>query len=146
MRFPRVPERGSRALTRAPHRTVRGLLHLELEPGVISLLAGKPNPTTFPITSLSFKARNPLTAAEEDFTLTPAETSTALQYTFIAGVTTLVDWITKLQAFEHKQEVDPARWTVSIGSGGQDLLYKVRSCDGTAISTPLHCGNIDWLT
>lgn len=115
------------ALTR--HPAVRGLLHLELEPGVISLLAGKPNPTTFPITSISFKARNPLSAdglQEDDFTLTPEEVSTALQYNFVAGVPTLVNWVTKLQAFEHKHDVDPATWTVSIGSGGQDLLYKVR--------------------
>ncbi|EJD49564.1 TdiD protein [Auricularia subglabra TFB-10046 SS5] len=129
---------------------IRGLLHLELEPGVISLLAGKPNPTTFPITGISFKARSPLSpggAEEEDFELTPRQVSTALQYNFVAGVPDMVNWVTELQSHEHKQPVDPARWTVTIGSGGQDLIYKaflalVNPGDPVLVEAPVYAGVI----
>ncbi|KZV94690.1 PLP-dependent transferase [Exidia glandulosa HHB12029] len=128
---------------------IRGLLHLELEPGLLSLLAGKPNPTTFPITSISFKARNPLSAdglEEDEYTLSTAEVSTALQYNFVAGVVPLVEWVLKLQAFEHKRKLDPA-WTVTIGSGGQDLIYKAFSAlvnpgDPVLVEAPVYAGVI----
>lgn len=92
---------------------------------MISLLAGKPNPSTFPITSISFTARNPLKdGIEESYTLTPDEVSCALQYNMVAGVPKLVQWLTDFQAHEHKREKNPAVWRLSVCAGGQDGLYK----------------------
>ncbi|KAJ3562192.1 hypothetical protein NP233_g9731 [Leucocoprinus birnbaumii] len=47
---------------------IRSLFPLEKTPGVISFLAGKPNPTMFPLTSLSFSARSPHSSSLEDET------------------------------------------------------------------------------
>ena len=106
--------------------SVRGLLHLETFPNVISLLAGKPNPATFPITSLSFRARNPLRdGAEEDYTLTPDEVAVALQYNMVAGVSGLVEWLSEFQSQEHRRPRDVETWRLSVGAGGQDMIYKV---------------------
>ncbi|KAL0576846.1 hypothetical protein V5O48_005143 [Marasmius crinis-equi] len=46
------------ALERKPN-PIRSLFPLEQTPGLLSLLAGKPNPTTFPIASLSLSIRDP---------------------------------------------------------------------------------------
>ncbi|THH16877.1 hypothetical protein EW146_g3850 [Bondarzewia mesenterica] len=45
--------------------SVRTLFPLEKRPGVISLLAGKPNGATFPLSSLSFTVRSPIDPGKE---------------------------------------------------------------------------------
>lgn len=54
----------SEAAKRIPEDGIRAMFPLENRPGLISLLAGKPNAETFPITSLQFTMRDP--AAGED--------------------------------------------------------------------------------
>ena len=92
---------------------------------MISLLAGKPNPDTFPITSLSFTARSPTDPAkEESHTVSGPSLSEALQYSATSGLPSLVEWMTGLQTISHGRTKGEG-WGVSIGSGSQDLLYKV---------------------
>ena len=57
----------------------------------------------------------------------PAERLAAgLQYSSTAGYEPLVAWVDGLQAFSHRRHKGEG-WRVSVGSGGQDLLYKVSS-------------------
>ena len=59
------------------------MMHLENRPGLISMLAGKPNSSTFPITSLQFTVRDPNLPSESDgeikVELSPEEVAAALQ-------------------------------------------------------------------
>lgn len=106
---------------------VRSLFPLEARPNMISLLAGKPNPDTFPITSLTFTARSPTDPVTEvSYAVAGPSLSEALQYSATSGLPSLVAWMTGLQEVSHGRKKD-ASWRVSIGSGSQDLLYKVGS-------------------
>jgi tryptophan aminotransferase len=89
------------------------------------LLAGKPNASTFPFTSLSFKARSPTHPGEEStLTIDGTELEEGLQYGDTAGLKSLLDWIQGLQELNHGRQKDEG-WRISIGSGSQDLIYKV---------------------
>ena len=106
-------------------RTVRGLFPLEARPGMISLLAGKPNATTFPLTSIQLKARSPTNPDEEIVTEVSGEAlAEGLQYGPTAGIPSLIDWVYGLQEHEHGRKKGEG-WRVSIGSGSQDVIYKV---------------------
>jgi tryptophan aminotransferase len=113
---------------------VRSLFPLEATPGVLSLLAGKPNPTTFPFTSFSFTAQSPPTedghAASEDINLSLSgpELAAGLQYGPTGGMAPLVDWLYDLQRTVHGRERGEG-WGLSVGSGSQDLLSKVGVAD-----------------
>ena len=107
--------------------SVRSLFPLEKTPGLISLLAGKPNPTMFPLTSISFSARSPTSSAPEDetsYTLEPSEIALGLQYGDTAGIKPLREWLYGLQDFSHGRKQGEG-WSVFVGSGSQDLIYKV---------------------
>ena len=107
--------------------TVRGLFPLEKTPGLISLLAGKPNPTTFPFTELSFKTRSPTNPDEEiSLTVDGDELKQGLQYSDTAGTKPLIDWLFGLQERFHDRKRGEG-WRISVGSGSQDLIYKVCS-------------------
>lgn len=100
---------------------------LESIPGIISLLAGKPNPETFPITSFSFTARTPSadgTDPEREFTLKGQDLEEALQYGPTPGLPRLIKWLLGLQEEVHERVLGDD-WTLTCGAGGQDLLYKV---------------------
>ena len=104
---------------------VRSCLHLEQRPGLISLLAGKPNPSTFPISSLSFTFRDPADPESQlPVQLSQHELELALQYGPTAGVPELIDWVYDLQAMAHGRKRGEG-WSVNIGNGSQDLIYKV---------------------
>lgn len=104
---------------------VRGLFPLEKVPGVISLLAGKPNASTFPFTSLSFNARSPNNdGAERVINLNETDLAQGLQYGDTAGLKDLLEWIFHLQELNHGRQKEEG-WRVSIGSGSQDLIFKV---------------------
>lgn len=97
---------------------------LESTPGLLSLLAGKPNASTFPIKSLSMKVRS----AAPPFTETTLEIegdrlNEALQYGATSGHNDLVSFLTDMQSEFHGRPEDPS-WRVSVGSGSQDLIYK----------------------
>jgi tryptophan aminotransferase len=93
---------------------------------MISLLAGKPNPGTFPFTSMSFTARNPNAREGEETThnMSPQALAASLQYGPTAGYPPLVEWLTGLQEWEHGRKRSEG-WRVNVGVGSQDLIYKV---------------------
>ena len=100
---------------------------------MISLLAGKPNPETFPFTSFSFTARTPSadgTDPEREVTLKNEDLQEALQYGPTPGLPRLIKWLLDLQEKVHER-VPGEDWTLTCGAGGQDLLYKVNffSCE-----------------
>jgi tryptophan aminotransferase len=99
---------------------------LERRPGIISLLAGKPNASTFPITSLQFTARSPDDPTKEQtFVIEGEEIDIALQYNMTAGIPELLKWVWGLQEFSHGRKKGEG-WRSSIGSGSQDVICKVR--------------------
>ncbi|KAG9122084.1 hypothetical protein FRC07_001684 [Ceratobasidium sp. 392] len=133
---------------------IRGLLPLELQPGVISLLAGKPNPSTFPIEELSITLRSP-TAPQpyhnqpnaepvlETLTIKNSDISTALQYTFTDGIPELRKTLAEFQKTEHGVDIDDIHLQLAMGSGSQDLLYKAFSSvvdpgDSVLIEAPVY--------
>jgi tryptophan aminotransferase len=106
-------------------KKVRSLYPLEEKPGLISLLAGKPNPSTFPFTSFSFTARSPINPNEASvLTIEGKELAQSLQYGPTAGEKQLVNWIEGLQEFSHGRKKNEG-WRTSIGAGSQDLIFKV---------------------
>jgi len=126
---------------------VRSLFPLERTPGLLSLLAGKPNPTTFPIASLSLSIRDPKSEIRNirdekadsdeaadliDIKLSKAELEEALQYAEEGGVPKLMGWFSTLQQKVHGRRCELYNqgtvcegWKVTIGVGSQDVLYKV---------------------
>ncbi|KAJ3522241.1 hypothetical protein NMY22_g11975 [Coprinellus aureogranulatus] len=75
------------------------LFSAELNPGMLSMLAGKPHPETFPFEYIH------------------------LGYGLTSGYPELQDWITKLVERVHSRSTSEG-WRVSVGPGSQDLLYK----------------------
>ncbi|PPQ63942.1 hypothetical protein CVT24_009117 [Panaeolus cyanescens] len=126
---------------------IRTLYPLEKTPGLVSLLAGKPNAKTFPFTSVSVNARSPTDADKETaLTIKGDELSAALQYGDTAGLKGLVDWITGLQEFSHGRKRGEG-WRVSIGSGSQDLIFKavlalLNDGDSVLVESPVYAGVI----
>jgi tryptophan aminotransferase len=112
---------------------VRSLLPLESRPGLISLLAGKPNASTFPFTSLSFTVRSPTPSPADEpappvaLSLSEPELAEAFQYGATAGLGALREWVEGLQEREHGRTRVGQGWRVSVGTGSQDLINKVRS-------------------
>jgi tryptophan aminotransferase len=105
--------------------TVRSLLPLENTPGIISMLAGKPNSSTFPFNSIQLTARSPTDPAKEEIlTLGSKQLETALQYGPTAGMPGLLEWIWGLQEFAHGRKRGEG-WRSSVGAGSQDSIYKV---------------------
>ena len=108
-------------------KLVRSLYPLEDTPGLISLLAGKPNAQTFPFRSFSFTAKSPV-EDDQDVTLTldQGDLAEGLQYSATAGLPRLLDWLKGLQEHQHGRRKDEG-WDITVGSGSQDLIYKVNS-------------------
>ena len=87
-----------RAVVDDSESSVRSLYPLEKSPGLISLLAGKPNPSTFPFNSIMFTAKSPLNFQEDvKLTLYGDSLAQGLQYGDTAGLRPLLDWIGGLQ-------------------------------------------------
>lgn len=112
----------------------------ERRPGMISMLAGKPNPVTFPFASISMTIKDPPSSSGKSTTTTEPEVVTVdgadlvqgLQYAETAGLPRLNAWMVELQKLVHGR--DPAEgWKCSIGSGSQDLLVKVRSTSSSLL-------------
>ncbi|OJT07361.1 Kynurenine/alpha-aminoadipate aminotransferase, mitochondrial [Trametes pubescens] len=124
---------------------IRGLYPLELRPGMISLLAGKPNAATFPLTSVQIKARSP-TDPQKEFTtdITGAALAEGLQYGPTAGLPSMIEWIYGLQEREHGRKKGEG-WRVSVGAGSQDVLHKaifalVNPGDAVLVESPVYAG------
>ncbi|TFY73548.1 hypothetical protein EWM64_g10464 [Hericium alpestre] len=100
-------------------------MHLETHPGVISLLQGKPNDDTFPITSLQFTARSPNDPDEETtLVITGNAIREGLQYCPTDGIPSLLKWVYGLQEREHRRRQGEG-WRISVGTGSQDAISKV---------------------
>ena len=100
---------------------------MEYTPGLISLLAGKPNPETFPFTSLGFTAKSPLENGQHvSLTLDPGDLAEGLQYSDTAGLPRVLEWLRGLQERQHGRRKGEG-WDIAMGIGAQDLIYKVNS-------------------
>ncbi|KAJ7074721.1 pyridoxal phosphate-dependent transferase [Mycena amicta] len=132
---------------------IRGLFPLEAIPGMISLLAGRPNPTTFPFESITMKLRPtlagmPATNDDSDpltITLEGEQLTAGLQYGLTAGAPNLIKWLEQFQTYAHKRLPNPASWSVTVGSGSQDLMYKacdtlIDEGDFVLIEAPVYAG------
>ncbi|KAH9983439.1 hypothetical protein BJV74DRAFT_797421 [Russula compacta] len=103
---------------------IRGLYPLEKTPGVISLLAGKPNAALFPFTSVQFTI--PSADGSEQLSLKVDDDllSMALQYGPTSGIPPMVEWLTEFQEQEHGRRTREEGWRVSVTAGSQDAIYK----------------------
>ncbi|WWD06909.1 hypothetical protein V865_005006 [Kwoniella europaea PYCC6329] len=127
---------------------IRGLMAVE-GPGIVSFLsdAGRPNPTTFPFSSITLNLKSPLAdaqAKEESITIDTEDLDIALQYSPSPGLGKLVDWAVGLQSQVHNRQRD-GKWTVSFGSGSQDLMSKafhalLNPGDPVLLETPIYAG------
>lgn len=109
---------------------------------MISLLAGKPNPSTFPLASLSLSLKAGAEGASSDpsipttLTVQGADLDAALQYGATAGLPRLNAWLTQFMSRIHGREIVTqggekdgkdglSSWRITLGIGSQDLLTKV---------------------
>lgn len=104
---------------------VRGLYPLEQTPGVISLLAGKPNDVMFPFTSVQFSVPCPDSSEQMLLKVDDDLLSMGLQYAPTSGIPPMVEWLTKFQEQEHGRRRQEG-WRVSVTAGSQDAIYKAR--------------------
>lgn len=137
------------AKTRKPS-PIRGLFPLENKPGVISLLAGKPNDAMFPFKSLSFNITSPTDPSQEQsISLSGKDLSAGLQYGPTGGLPRLMKWFIGLQTLSHGRKSGEG-WSLSMGSGSQDLIYKAVSAlvnpeDAVLVESPVYAGVIPML-
>ena len=74
---------------------------------------------------MNFTARSPTDPNQElSLSLDEADLQQGLQYGDTAGLKKLRDWLAGLQALNHGRK-EGEGWRISVGSGSQDLLYKV---------------------
>ncbi|KAF9223812.1 PLP-dependent transferase [Gyrodon lividus] len=126
---------------------IRNLIPLESTPGIISLLAGKPNESMFPITSISFTANSPHDFSKEvTGSVAPPDLTEGLQYGPTTGLKKMHDWIMGLQERVHKRRGGEG-WRCTVGVGSQDLLFKavimlLDHGDSIFIESPAYAGMI----
>ena len=92
---------------------------------MLSIFGGLPAPETFPFESISMKVRSPDKPGQ--FTTLDLEgeaLAQALTYTDTGGIAPFVSWLCDLQNKEHGRDSGEG-WTLSVGSGSQDLLFNV---------------------
>ncbi|GAA5877268.1 hypothetical protein JCM16303_006222 [Sporobolomyces ruberrimus] len=129
---------------------IRGLFPLEKLPGMVSLLAGKPNAETFPFSAITVSLK-PLipTDKPEQLVVESDALTEGLQYGPTAGLSGLVKWLENLQETKHSRKKDGS-WQVSVGSGSQDLINKafcslVNPGDSILLETPVYPGTLGLL-
>ncbi|THH06381.1 hypothetical protein EW145_g4121 [Phellinidium pouzarii] len=136
--------------TQMKQNPIRSLEHYERQPGMLTLLAGKPNTSVFPLTSFQFTATSPENPSRQDqLSVTGALLAQSLQYCPTAGIPSLLEWLAGLQAYSHGRKKEG--WRVTTGVGSQDLLYKATSAvinpgDYALIESPSYAGYIPVLT
>ncbi|GAA5922737.1 uncharacterized protein JCM15063_003407 [Sporobolomyces koalae] len=129
---------------------IRGLFPLEKIPGMVSLLAGKPNAETFPFSAITVSLKPIIpTDTPEQLVVESDALTEGLQYGPTAGLTGLVKWLENLQETKHSRKKDGS-WQVSVGSGSQDLINKafcslVNPGDSILLETPVYSGTIGLL-
>ncbi|PGH10866.1 hypothetical protein AJ79_05226 [Helicocarpus griseus UAMH5409] len=125
---------------------IRSLLPLESLPGMISLVAGKPNPETFPFSkiSISLKGSNENTIVLEEKTLRDA-----LQYDLPGGNAELIKWFKGLQKRVHGI-LETNDWACCVGNGSQELIHRAFQVftdpgDPVLLETPAYPGVVGFL-
>lgn len=115
----------SNAAKTRPAQPIRGLFPLEQIPGMLSLLAGKPNPETFPFESIQVNLKaGPNDKQGAKVSIAGDDLYQALQYGPTSGLPRLNAWLVELQQKVHRRNKDAASWQVALGVGSQDLLTK----------------------
>lgn len=115
---------------------------------MISLLAGKPAPQTFPVTSISVTVRSPFDPTQEtQLTIKDEALAESLQYTATKGIPSLLNWVDRLQQIYHNRYSAGEGWGICVGTGSQDLLYKafhalLNPGDPVFIEAPVYGGVI----
>ncbi|KAI9037499.1 aminotransferase-like domain-containing protein [Aspergillus affinis] len=99
---------------------IRSLLPLEALPGMISLVAGKPNPETFPFAEISILLKG---SDGHRIVLEEDQLSEALQYGLPGGNPELIMWFEELQRRVHGIR-DHQGWACCIGNGSQELIHR----------------------
>ncbi|CAO1626947.1 unnamed protein product [Sympodiomycopsis kandeliae] len=136
----------SNAAKHRPVAPIRSLFPLEEIPGMLSLLAGKPNPETFPFESITVNLKpNPETQKSEEIKIQGDDLYLALQYGATAGLPRLTKWLSNMQSNVHKRAVDNKIWQISLGVGSQDSLNKsfealINPGDVFLCETPAYAG------
>ncbi|KAG2008728.1 kynurenine/alpha-aminoadipate aminotransferase [Coprinopsis cinerea AmutBmut pab1-1] len=112
---------------------IHDLFAVGSKPGILSMVLGQPNPSTFPFEKLTIQVKPTTAAGAGDDNVRDVTTNlvlelqeeleVALQYGQTAGVTELVEWIQEMMSDVHGRRAEEG-WRVIIGAGGQDLLYK----------------------
>lgn len=127
----------SREYTRRPTPAIRGLLAHESRPGMISFLAGKPNPSGFPFQSISvtlkpdsIMSKNSETGDATELVIEGEDLERALQYGSSSSDKMFSDCMDTIVSTVHgrkRGDGSPAGdYELAVGTGSQDLLAKVR--------------------
>ncbi|KAF9261531.1 PLP-dependent transferase [Marasmius fiardii PR-910] len=115
------------ALRRKPS-AIHELVPLEQTPGVVSLLAGKPNAGTFPFTEVKFTVKDPYRRGSESVdvsvTVNGGLLAEGLQYTSTPGIGGLISWFERLQERVHGRKASVEGWRISVGCGSRELVRK----------------------
>ncbi|KAG8756584.1 hypothetical protein FRC14_002926 [Serendipita sp. 396] len=131
---------------------IRGLLPYESRPNMLSLLAGKPNPSLFPITSFSLTVQSPIDpSSSTQLTIDGEILEEALQYGPTQGLPQAHKWFVGLQEVAHNRPANGGEWGLSVGNGSQDLIYKAFSAllnpgDHVLVEAPVYAGVVPLLT
>ncbi|SPO32530.1 related to aromatic amino acid aminotransferase I [Ustilago trichophora] len=132
---------------------IRSLFPAELIPGMVSLLSGKPNSTTFPFQRITLELKpeiSPNGDTVETVSIEGSDLDIALQYSATSGIPKLVDWIEQFQSKVHnRQKLTQGGkgevWRCSFGNGSQDLLTKtfealIDEGDSVVLESPAYSG------
>ena len=99
--------------------------------------AGKPNSTAFPFESITLNLKSPLgpKSAEKNgpkslpssITIDGPDLDAALQYGPTPGLSFFRTWLEEFQTVVHNRpkKQGEVEWTVTLGGGSQDMMYKV---------------------
>ncbi|CAO1612828.1 unnamed protein product [Sympodiomycopsis kandeliae] len=117
-----------RARNRLPS-AIRSLYPAEKIPGMISLLSGKPNSSTFPVKKITLDIETPSNdidgpASVSTVSIDAGDLDAALQYGPTDGLPRLVKWVEALQTRMHGVQKGNGHWRCSFGVGSQDCLTK----------------------
>ncbi|PWN22878.1 PLP-dependent transferase [Microstroma glucosiphilum] len=142
-----------------PDSPIRALFPAEAIPGMLSLLAGKPNASTFPFESVSLQLKPaPGSSQGEKLVIQGEDLNSALQYGNTSGIPRFNKTLVDIQSSVHRrpivystqtnaagEEIKVPDWAISLGVGSQDLLSKTLECllnpgDSVLVEDPVYAG------
>jgi tryptophan aminotransferase len=117
-----------------PESAIRSLFPVEATPGMLSLLAGKPNTATFPFSNIALTLKPVGEQEATTLSISGQDLEVGLQYGQTWGLPRLVEWLVQWQSRFHGRAIIRNQteykqdgrypWRLSIGNGSQDLLTK----------------------